>query len=263
MSDAAGDRVLYEVHDRVARLTINRPDKLNALDGRTMEAIDSAVARARDDREVGVLLVTGSGDKAFVAGADIGELNEQDPVTGAAYARRGQAILDRLERCGKPSIALIKGYAFGGGLELAMACTLRVASETAKMGQPEVALAIVPGYGGTQRLARLVGRGKALEMILTGDPIDAREAHRIGLVNRVVPAAEAESAAATLAARLLERGPVALRYAMQAIHEGMDMTLAEGLSMEAALFGLSCATSDMREGTRAFLEKRKPRFQGN
>jgi enoyl-CoA hydratase len=228
-----------------------------------MEAIDRAVARARDDREVGVLLVTGAGDKAFVAGADIGELNEQDPVTGAAYARRGQAILDRLERCGKPSIALVKGYAFGGGLELAMACTLRVASETAKMGQPEVALAIVPGYGGTQRLARLVGRGKALEMILTGDPIDGREAHRIGLVNRVVPAAEAESAAAALAARLLERGPVALRYAMQAIHEGMDMTLAEGLSLEAALFGLSCASSDMREGTRAFLEKRKPQFKGN
>jgi len=262
MSDAADDRVLYEVRDRVARLTINRPDKLNALDRRTMEAIDGAVARARDDRGVGVLILTGAGEKAFVAGADIGELNEQDPVTGAAYARRGQSVLDRLERCGKPSIALIKGYAFGGGLELAMACTLRIAAETAKMGQPEVALAIVPGYGGTQRLARLVGRGKALEMILTGDPIDAREAHRIGLVNRVVPPAEAEGAAAALAARLLERGPVALRYAMQAIHEGMEMTLAEGLSMEAALFGLSCATSDMREGTRAFLEKRKPSFKG-
>jgi enoyl-CoA hydratase len=262
MTDAADDRVLYEVRDRVARLTINRPDKLNALDRRTMEAIDRAVQQARDDREVGVLLLTGAGEKAFVAGADIGELTQQDPVAGAAYARVGQAVLDRLERCGKPSIALIKGYALGGGLELAMACTLRVASETAKMGQPEVALAIVPGYGGTQRLARLVGRGKALEMILTGDPIDAKEAHRIGLVNRVVPPAEAEAAGAALAGRLLERGPVALRYAMQAIHEGMEMSLADGLSMEAALFGLSCATADMREGTRAFLEKRKPRFQG-
>jgi enoyl-CoA hydratase len=262
MSDAADDRVLYEVRDRVARLTVNRPDKLNALDRRTMEAIDRAVTKARDDREVGVILVTGAGEKAFVAGADIGELTQQDPVAGAAYARWGQGVLDRLERCGKPSIALIKGYALGGGLELAMACTLRVASETARVGQPEVALAIVPGYGGTQRLARLVGRGKALEMILTGDPIDAREAHRIGLINRVVPPAEAEAAAAALAARLLERGPVALRYAMQAIHEGMEMTLADGLSMEAALFGLSCATADMREGTRAFLEKRKPQFKG-
>jgi enoyl-CoA hydratase len=183
-------------------------------------------------------------------------------VTGTAYARKGQAVLDRLERMGKPSIAMIKGYALGGGLELAMACTLRVASEGARLGQPETALAILPGYGGTQRLARLVGRGKAMEMILTGDPIDAREAHRIGLVNRVTAPDAIEAEVAALAKSLLSRGPVALRYAMQAIHEGLQMTQAEGLSLEAALFGLSCATEDMREGTRAFLEKRKPSFEG-
>ena len=259
---AASDRILYEVRDRVARLTVNRPEKLNALDRLTMEAIDAAVGEAAGNPEVGVLVVTGAGDKAFVAGADIGELTAQDPVTGTAYARKGQAVLDRLERLGKPSIAMIKGYALGGGLELAMACTLRVASEGARLGQPETALAILPGYGGTQRLSRLVGRGKAMEMILTGDPIDAREAHRVGLVNRVVPPDAVEAEVATLAKSLLSRGPVALRYAMQAIHEGLQMTQAEGLSLEAALFGLSCATEDMREGTRAFLEKRKPVFKG-
>jgi enoyl-CoA hydratase len=259
---AASDRIVYEVRDRTARLTINRPEKLNALDRLTMEAIDAAVGDAGRDPEVGVLVVTGAGDKAFVAGADIGELTAQDPVTGTAYARQGQAVLDRLERLGKPSIAMIKGYALGGGLELAMACTLRVAAEGARLGQPETALAILPGYGGTQRLARLVGRGKAMEMILTGDPIDAREAHRIGLVNRVTPPDAIEAEVAALAKSLLSRGPVALRYAMQAIHEGLQMTQAEGLSLEAALFGLSCATEDMREGTRAFLEKRKPSFKG-
>jgi enoyl-CoA hydratase len=259
---STSERVLYAAGDGIARLTINRPEKLNALDRQTMREIDAAVARARDDAQVGVLLVGGAGEKAFVAGADINELATQTPVEGAAYARAGQAILGRLETLGKPSIAVIKGYALGGGLELALACTLRIASDTAKMGQPETALAIIPGYGATQRLARLVGRGKALEMILTGDPIDAREAHRIGLVNRVVPLAEIDQAAETLAKTMLARGPVALRYAMQAVHEGLQMTLDEGLSMEAALFGLSCATDDMKEGTRAFIEKRKPSFRG-
>ena len=256
------DRVLYEVGDRIARLTINRPDKLNALDRLTVEAIDRAVISAGEDPQVGVLIVTGMGEKAFVAGADIKELASQTPVEGTAYARVGQAVLDRLETLGKPSIAAINGYALGGGLELAMACTLRIASENARMGQPETALAIIPGYGGTQRLSRLVGRGRALEMILTGDPVDAREAHRIGLINRVVPQAELLPAAETLARTLLSRGPVALRYAMQAVHEGLQMTLAEGLSLEAALFGLTCATEDMHEGTRAFVEKRKPVFKG-
>jgi enoyl-CoA hydratase len=256
------DRILYEARDGIARLTINRPDKLNALDRQTILDIDRAVAEARDDAAVGVLVVTGAGEKAFVAGADINELAKQTPVEGAAYARVGQAVLDRLETLGKPSIAMIKGYALGGGLELAMACTLRVAAETAKMGQPEVSLAIIPGYGGTQRLSRLVGRGKAMEMVLTGEPIDGREAHRIGLVNRIAPLAEIEAAVETLARTLLSRGPVALRLSMQAIHQGLQMPQAEGLAVEAALFGLSCATEDMREGTRAFLEKRKPAWKG-
>jgi len=255
-------RVIYEAKEGVARLTVNRPEKLNALDRQTMRDIDGAVGAAGQDPSIGVLVVTGMGDKAFVAGADIAELASQTPVEGAAYARLGQAVLERLERLGKPSIAAINGYALGGGLELAMACTLRVASESARLGQPEVALGIIPGYGGTQRLARLVGEGRALEMILTGEPIDAREAHRIGLVNRVVPQAELAAAVEALARTLLTRGPAALRLALQAVHEGLQMTLGEGLSMEAALFGLSCATEDMREGTRAFVEKRKPVFKG-
>jgi enoyl-CoA hydratase len=259
---STSERVLYEVRDRIARLTINRPDKLNALDRQTMREIDTAVTRAGADDQVGVLLVTGAGEKAFVAGADINELATQSPVEGAAYSRAGQAVFNRIETLGKPSIAVIKGYALGGGLELALSCTLRIASDTARMGQPETALAIIPGYGATQRLARLVGRGRALEMILTGDPVDAREAHRIGLVNRVAALAEIDQVGEGLARTMLSRGPVALRYAMQAVHEGLQMTLEEGLSMEAALFGLTCATEDMKEGTRAFLEKRKPAFRG-
>ncbi|HKB07731.1 MAG TPA: enoyl-CoA hydratase-related protein [Candidatus Polarisedimenticolia bacterium] len=254
--------VLVETKERIARITINRPEKLNALDRRTMQEIDRIVTAAGDDPSIGVLILTGAGEKAFVAGADIGELSSQTPVEGTAYARAGQAVLTRLERLGKPSIAAINGYALGGGLELAMACTLRLASESAKLGQPEVALGIIPGYGGTQRLARLVGAGRALELILTGEPIDAREAHRIGLVNRVVPAADLLPAAESTARTILTRGPVAVRYALQAVHEGLQMTQDEGLSMEAALFGLSCATEDMREGTRAFVEKRKPVFKG-
>jgi enoyl-CoA hydratase len=255
-------RVLYETKDGIARITINRPEKLNALDRRTMQEIDRIVTAAGEDRSVGVLIFTGAGERAFVAGADIVELSSQTPVEGAAYARTGQAVLDRLERLGKPSIAAINGYALGGGLELAMACTLRLAVESAKLGQPEVALGIIPGFGGTQRLARLVGAGRALELILTGEPIDAREALRIGLVNRVVPPADILTAAESLARTILTRGPVALRYALQAVREGLQMTLDEGLLMEAALFGLSCATEDMREGTRAFVEKRKPAFKG-
>jgi enoyl-CoA hydratase len=255
-------RVLAETRDGIARITINRPEKLNALDRQTMQEIDGAVAAAGEDPSVGVLIVTGAGERAFVAGADIGELSSQTPVEGTAYARAGQAVLNRLERLGKPSIAAINGYALGGGLELAMACTLRLAAESAKLGQPEVALGIIPGYGGTQRLARLVGAGRALELVLSGDPIDAREAHRIGLVNRVVPAAELLPSAESLARTILTRGPVALRYALQAVREGLQMPLDEGLSMEAALFGLCCATEDMREGTRAFVEKRKPVFKG-
>jgi enoyl-CoA hydratase len=259
---SAGDRVLYQTQDGIARLTINRPEKLNALDRQTMKDIDAAVGEAGRDASIGVVIVTGMGEKAFVAGADIAELAAQTPVEGAAYARLGQAVLGRLERLGKPSLAAINGYALGGGMELAMACTIRLASESARLGQPEVALGIIPGYGGTQRLARLVGAGRALELILTGEPIDAREAHRIGLVNRVVPQADLLQATEAMARTLLTRGPLALRLALQAVHEGLQMNLEEGLSMEAALFGLCCATEDMREGTGAFVEKRKPAFKG-
>jgi enoyl-CoA hydratase len=258
----AGARVLYEAKDGIARVTIHRPEKLNALDRMTMQELDDAVATARDDASVGVLIVTGAGDKAFVAGADINELARQTPVEGAAFARFGQAVLDRLETLGKPSIAAINGFALGGGLELALACTLRLASETARLGLPEVSLGIIPGYGGTQRLARLVGRGRALELILTGEPIDAREAHRIGLVNRVLPPSELRPAAEALAATLLRRGPLALRHALQAVHAGLQMTQAEGLGLEATLFGILCSTEDMREGTRAFLEKRQASYKG-
>ncbi|HEU4401794.1 MAG TPA: enoyl-CoA hydratase-related protein [Candidatus Polarisedimenticolia bacterium] len=254
-------RVLYEVKDRIARLTINRPEKLNALDRATVDEIDRTVADAATDPAVGVLIVTGMGEKAFVAGADIQELAVQTPVEGEAYARAGQAVFSRLEGLGKPSLAAINGYALGGGLELALACTLRLAAETARLGLPEVTLGIIPGYGGTQRLSRLVGRGRALELILTGEAIDAREAHRIGLVNRVVPPADLLPATETLARLLLARGPVALRYALQAVYGGLEMSQAEGLRQEAALFGLACATEDMREGTRAFVEKRKPVFR--
>jgi len=255
-------RVLYEARDGIARLTIHRPEKLNALDRATVQEIDRAVETAGGDPRVGVLILTGAGEKAFVAGADIHELADQTPVEGEAFSRAGQAALSRLETLGKPSIAAINGYALGGGLELALACTLRLASESARLGLPEVSLGIIPGYGGTQRLARLVGPGRALEIVLTGEPIGAGEALRIGLVNRVVPAADLLPAAETLARTLLSRGPMALRYAMQAVREGLEMPQSEGLALEAALFGLTCATEDMREGTRAFVEKRKPSFRG-
>jgi enoyl-CoA hydratase len=259
MSEA---RVQYRVEQGIGRMTINRPEKLNALDRETVQDIDRCVSAAGADPGVGVLVVTGAGEKAFVAGADIKELGSQTPAGGDAYARAGQAVFDRLERLGKPSLAAINGYALGGGLELALACTLRIAADTARMGLPETTLGILPGYGGTQRLSRLVGPGRALEMILTGEMIEAREAHRIGLVNRIVPPAELAAAVDALARTLLARGPLALRLAMQAIQQGLDMTLAEGQRLEAALFGLICSTEDMREGTRAFLEKRKPAFQG-
>jgi enoyl-CoA hydratase len=254
--------ILYEARDGIARLTINRPDKLNALDRATVQDLDGAIGAAGEDQGVGVLIVTGAGGKAFVAGADINELARHSPLDGAEYARFGQSVFTRLERLGKPSIAAINGYALGGGLELALACTLRIAADTARLGLPETSLAIIPGYGGTQRLSRLVGRGRALEMILTGDPIDAGEAHRIGLVNRVVPSGELAGAAEGVARKMLQRGPVALRCALQAVHQGLDMPQAEGLALEAALFGLTCATDDMREGTRAFLEKRPPKYKG-
>ncbi|MBI3451046.1 MAG: enoyl-CoA hydratase/isomerase family protein [Acidobacteria bacterium] len=256
--------LLYAVSDGIARLTINRPDKLNALNRETVGEIDAAVQAFGADASARALVLTGSGDRAFVAGADISELAEQTPQGGKDYSLHGQRVLAQLETSVKPTIAAINGFALGGGLEIALACHMRVASETAKLGLPEVTLGIIPGFGGTQRLPRLVGKGRALEIILTGEPIDAREAHRIGLVNRVVPQPELLAEAEKLARTILSRGPVAVRFAIEAVGRGLEMPAAEGHFLEATLFGLLTTSEDMKEGTRAFLEKprRTPAFKG-
>jgi enoyl-CoA hydratase len=254
--------LLFEVRDGVAVVTINRPDKLNALNDQVMAELADAVERITTDPAIKGVILTGSGPKAFVAGADIGDLSRQGPFDGKARAMRGQAVLRRLETCGKPSIAAVNGFALGGGCELAMACTLRVASESAKFGQPEVKLGIAPGYGGTQRLPRLVGKGVALQLILSAEMIDAKEAHRIGLVNKVVPATELLAESERLLRGILAMGPLAVRLSMEAVDQGLEMTLDEGLLLEANHFGLLAATQDMKEGTVAFLEKRPPRFEG-
>ncbi len=254
--------LLFDIRDGIAFITINRPDKLNALNDQVMAELADAAERIAAAPEIKGAILTGSGPKAFVAGADIGDLAKQGPFDGKARALRGQAVLRRLETCGKPVIAAVNGFALGGGCELAMACHLRVASETARFGQPEVKLGIAPGYGGTQRLPRLVGKGVALELILTGEPIDAREAHRIGLVNRVVPAAELLAESEKLLRGILAMGPLAVRLALEAVDQGLEMTLDEGLLLEANHFGLLAATQDTKEGLTAFLEKRSARFQG-
>ena len=254
--------VRVEIADRVLVATIDRPEKLNALNHEVLEGLEAAFERARTESEVGALIVTGAGPKAFVAGADIAELATMTPVTGRRHALRGQAVFERLEHLGKPSIAAINGFALGGGCELALACTLRIAAENARLGQPEVKLGIIPGYGGSQRLARVVGEGRAMELCLTGEPITAAEAHRIGLVNRVVPAGEALAAAKELAGKILANAPLAVAFAMDAIHHGLDLPLAEGLELEATLFGVCASTEDMREGMDAFLTKRAARFTG-
>ena len=251
-----------EIRDRVARLTVNRPEKLNALNRATLQEMDQAFAECSSDPAVGVVILTGSGSKAFIAGADINELAEQTPVEGREYARYGQHLFQRIETLGKPVLAAINGYALGGGCEIALACTLRFAASTARFGQPEVNLGLIPGYGGTQRLSRLVGRGKAQELILTGEMIDAAEALRIGLVNQVFSPDELIPKTEAVASIILSRGPLAVRYAMEAIHLGLNMRLEEGLDYEATLFSVLCSSKDMKEGTRAFLEKRKPKFEG-
>lgn len=254
--------LLFDLRDGVAFVTINRPDKLNALNDQVIGELGHAADRiATDDRVRGAIL-TGAGPKAFVAGADIGDLAKQGPFDGKARALKGQAVLRRLETCGKPVIAAINGFALGGGCELALACHLRVASENARFGQPEVKLGIAPGYGGTQRLPRLVGKGVALELILTGEMIDAREAYRIGLVNKVVPAADLLPESAKLLRGILAQGPLAVRLALEAVDRGLEMTLEEGLLLEANHFGLLAATADMKEGLTAFLEKRPAKFEG-
>jgi enoyl-CoA hydratase/carnithine racemase len=256
------ENILLEKKNAIAYVTINRPKVLNALSLATMEELGAAFREIKDDSSIRVAILTGSGEKAFVAGADIGELAKQDPVSGKKFAHRGQAVLDLIENLGKPVIACVNGFALGGGCELALACTMRLASDNAKLGQPEVKLGILPGYGGTQRLPRLVGKGLAMQMILAGEMITAQEAYRIGLVNEVVAAAELIPRAEAIAAKIIANAPLAVQYAMEAINRGMDMTLAEGQFVEAALFGVCCATEDKKEGTTAFLEKRAAAFRG-
>lgn len=254
--------VNVEVADRILVATVDRPEKLNALNAEVLDGLEAAFERAKADASVGAVIVTGAGAKAFIAGADIAELSTMTPVSGRRHALRGQAVFARLESLGKPSIAAINGFALGGGCELALACTMRIAAENARLGQPEVKLGILPGYGGSQRLARIVGEGRAMELCLTGEPITAAEAHRIGLVNRVVPAGEALAASRELAGRILANAPLAVGFAMDAIHHGLDLPLEDGLELEATLFGVCASTADMREGMRAFLEKRPARFEG-
>ena len=258
----AESSLLVERDGAFAIVTVNRPKVLNALNSETIEALRRTLLDLQRDESVRVLVLTGAGEKAFVAGADINELAVQTPAGGREHALRGQHVFDLLENLGKPVIAAINGFALGGGCELAMACTLRIAADTARLGQPEINLGLIPGYAGTQRLSRLVGRGRAMELILTGTPIGADEALRIGLVNRVVPAAELMTAARALAAQLAGSAPVAMRYIINAINKGADMPFAEACQYEATLFGLVASTDDMREGTRAFLDKRKPVFKG-
>jgi enoyl-CoA hydratase/carnithine racemase len=254
--------LLIERDAAVAVVTVNRPAVLNALNTQTLDELRRAILELKHDESVRAVVLTGAGAKSFVAGADINELATQTPITGREHAIAGQHVLDLLEHMGKPVIAAINGYALGGGCELAMACTFRIAADTAKLGQPEINLGLIPGYAGTQRLARIVGRGRALELLLTGDQVTAQEAHRLGLVNRVVPAAELMAEAKTLAAALAAKAPIAVRYILEAVHKGLEMPFAQAQIFEATLFGLVASTEDMREGTRAFLEKRKPEFRG-
>jgi enoyl-CoA hydratase len=258
----AYENILFEKKDGIAYITFNRPKVLNALNRKTVEELRDALLEVRDDSSVRVLILTGAGEKSFVAGADIGELAQRTPVDGKDFSLFGQSVFHLLETLGKPSICAVNGFALGGGCELALSCTIRLASTTAKLGQPEVKLGIIPGYGGSQRLARLCGKGVAHELCLTGEMITAEEAQRIGLVNHIYDPADLLPAAESLANKIIANAPLAVKYTMEAIERGVEMPQEEGLFLEATLFGLSCATEDMREGTKAFLEKRKADFRG-
>ncbi len=258
----AYENLLVEARDGVVLLTVNRPARLNALDQATLRELDAAFARIASDAEARAVIVTGAGERAFVSGADIQALAGLDAAAGRALSERGQAVFQRIEWLGKPVVAAINGFALGGGCELALACHVRVAVEGATLGTPEVKLGLICGYGGTQRLPRLLGKGRALELLLTGDRIEAEEALRIGLVNRVVPRERLLPEAEALARRMIANGPLALRATLEAVNGGLDRPLSEGQDGEAALFGELVATEDAREGTRAFLEKRPPRFVG-
>jgi len=258
----AYETLLYEKREGIGYIKVNRPEKMNALNRTVMEELRACFDSIGTDDEVQVVILTGAGEKAFIAGADINELAVQTPLQGKETSLFGQRIFDGIENLGKPVIAAVNGYALGGGCELAMACTLRIASDNARFGQPEVKLGIIPGYAGTQRLARIVGKGRALELILSGEPITAQEAYRIGLVNQVVAAKDLIPSAETLARKIMANGPLAVKLALEAVNHGMEMTQKEGEFLEATLFGLCCATADMKEGTRAFLEKRPAKFTG-
>jgi enoyl-CoA hydratase len=256
------ETLLVDREGAVAIVTINRPKVLNALNTQTINDLEQAMLDLQRDDEVRAIVLTGAGEKSFVAGADINELAVLSPVEGQRHGRRGQAVFDMIEHLGKPVIAAINGFALGGGCELAMACTIRIAADTARLGQPEINLGIIPGYAGSQRLPRLVGKGRALEILLTGDMVPAARAYEIGLVNRVVPAAELPSEARKYATALAAKAPIAVRYILQAVNHGMELPLADAQFLEGTLFGLVASTADMKEGTNAFLEKRQAAWRG-
>jgi len=266
MSSAAAalslENLLYEKKDAIAYVTLNRPKALNALNQATWEDLRAAFEDARDDAGVRGVILTGAGDKAFIAGADISGLAQITAVEAERSSAYGQEVLNLIENLGKPVIAAVNGFALGGGCETAMACSIRVASETAKFGQPEVKLGLIPGGGGTQRLPRLVGKGRALQIILSGEIISAQEAYRIGLVNEVVPAADLITRAEALLKQIFSNAPIAVKYSLEAVNKGLEASLAEGLSLEASYFGLCAGTEDKKEGTSAFLEKRAAQFKG-
>lgn len=256
------ENILYETKGVIAYITVNRPKVLNALNTPTWADLRQAFKRARNDAAVRGVILTGAGDKAFIAGADISELANVTALEAEQSSRFGQEVLDLIENLGKPVIAAVNGFALGGGCETAMACTIRIAVEAAKFGQPEVALGLIPGGGGTQRLPRLVGKGRALQLILSGDMISAQEAYRIGLVNEIVPASELIARAETILKKITSNAPLAIKLALKATNMGMDTSQGEGLVLEASYFGLCAATEDKKEGTTAFLEKRAPQFRG-
>lgn len=255
--------ILVDINNNIFTLTVNRPEKLNALNHQTLKEIEAAISDAQNNDDVKAIIITGSGEKSFIAGADISELAKTNAVSGMKFATYGQKVMNTIEQCAKPVIAAVNGFALGGGCELAMSCHIRVASENAMFGQPEIKLGVIPGFGGTQRLTRLVGKGRSMEMNLLGNMIDANRAYEIGLVNQVVPQADLSETVNKMARQLSFSAPVALQCIIDSINHGSECSLPEGLDYEAKAFAVTCSTNDMKEGTKAFLEKRKANFNGN